>query len=176
MDPTVFEYSVMAVLIRKVQITIQNLEFRMKPNGLKFIFFSAISWLGMPQFYLLSIIFFSINDFHVALKLIIAIAAVELFGGFIKIIYPKARPIPITYKTFRQKWDAGSFPSIHSARIVAVSAAFMKVYMSAPVIIISIIMVLLVGYSRVYLKKHYLSDVIAGFAMGTLISVMFFLA
>mgnify|MGYP001605916619 CR=1 FL=1 len=38
-------------------------------------------------------------------------------------------------------------------------------------ILAAFMIISIVGYSRIYLKKHYLTDVIAGFLIGTAISI-----
>lgn len=135
-------------------------------------FFQAISWLGMPEFYAVVVILLALTDFKLAVRLGIAIALVEVIGGLIKIIFPKTRPVPMLARTFHQKWESGSFPSIHSARTTTVGIFLIKAFGNWPIISISLLMALGVGYSRIYLKKHYFLDVIAGFAVGTIISLI----
>ena len=70
--------------------------------------------------------------------------------------------------------SSSSFPSLHA--IVSISFYFLLAYLIAQetknrilkysAIIVGVIIVLLLGFSRVYLGVHYLSDVLAGYAMG----------
>ena len=75
-------------------------------------------------------------------------------------------------KTFIQKYFAGSFPSIHTARITAFSIGIASFYADKMLILILSLTIIVVGYSRIYLKKHYLIDVAAGFIIGAVISTL----
>lgn len=143
----------------------------MRKIGLK-SFLQAISWLGMPGFYAVVVILLALTDFKLAVRLGIAIALVEVIGGLIKVIFPKTRPIPMPARTFHQKWESGSFPSIHAARTITVGIFLIKAFGNWPILVIGLLMALGVGYSRIYLKKHYFLDVAAGFAIGIIISLV----
>ena len=57
-----------------------------------------------------------------------------------------------------------SFPSVHAADIAAQATLFARFY---PKITVAFaVMALLVGYSRIYLEKHYPSDVLGGYLLG----------
>ncbi len=58
-----------------------------------------------------------------------------------------------------------SFPSTHSAVVVAFAAIFYATPAFIPLLIFAVI----VMHSRIYLKAHYLRDIIAGGALGYLI-------
>jgi undecaprenyl-diphosphatase len=61
-----------------------------------------------------------------------------------------------------------SFPSAHAAIFAALSAS--TFYMHRKLSILVGILALLIGFSRVYVGVHYPLDVIAGFAIGIVIS------
>ncbi|MBI3035008.1 phosphatase PAP2 family protein [Candidatus Woesearchaeota archaeon] len=134
--------------------------------------FQAISLFGTPFFYAPAVLFFLKINQKLAIWLIFILISTEIICGAIKFIYPKVRPMPMPRNTIFQKYRAGSFPSVHTARITAFSVATALSYASAAHFLIALLAVLSVGYSRIYLKKHYFIDVLAGFLIGAVISVL----
>ena len=134
-------------------------------------FFQIISLFGTPFFYApITAYLFKINP-KLAINLIFILILTEIICGTIKYVYPKARPIPMPNKTFIQKYYAGSFPSVHTARITAFSVAIIQYYTNQLFILSVLLVIIGVGYSRIYLKKHYFIDVLAGFLIGAFISI-----
>ena len=66
-------------------------------------------------------------------------------------------------------WNRYSFPSHHSARIIMLSVVFGAHYRESLAGMLPA--ALLIGFSRLYLEKHFLSDVLAGAAIGGLVAV-----
>ncbi len=133
--------------------------------------FLVFTLLGTPFFYVPLAVVLATFNFAAAVKLAIILVAAEAFCSVLKFIYPKERPIPLPRKTLYQKYEAGSFPSIHTARIAAVSAFISFAYPGAATIATGFLATLIVGYSRIYLQKHYITDVIAGILIGTIMGV-----
>ena len=135
------------------------------------ILFQAVSIFGTPFFYIPMTAYFLKTNPNLAIKLVLAVASTEIICGAVKYIYPKARPVPMPSKTLIQKYFAGSFPSVHTARIAAFSATVILSAMDKTFILIGLLAIAGVGYSRIYLKKHYFIDVIAGFGIGAALSL-----
>jgi len=110
--------------------------------------------------------FVFIKDSATFYHLLIALLINEALGSLIKILFPKKRPNGQSYNTILEKIDAGSFPSLHAARITLVYLTLFSasVFLSHRIIFLSIIV--LVILSRVKLKKHFWTDVVGGFLMG----------
>lgn len=80
------------------------------------------------------------------------------------------RPDP-RYRTFAlTPWNRYSFPSHHSLRVFFLATlvgrahpAFLPFFLG---------LALIVGFSRIYLSKHYLSDVVTGAGIGVLIAML----
>ena len=136
------------------------------------LFFSAITWLGTPFLYVPVIAYLFLIRQPLAIRLALAMLIIELGGGTIKLAYPTERPMPLPKNTLRQKWDAGSFPSIHTARIVAIVSFLHALHTSWQFALSGTVLVAAVGCSRVYLRKHYILDVIGGFLLGAVISYL----
>ena len=144
----------------------QSLQQPLKP------FFTFITLFGLPFFYAPLIVYLLRVTPSLAIRLTIAIVAIEAICAIIKLVYPKERPVPLPRKTLFQKYESGGFPSIHTARIVAVSIVVSRAYENQAVIFAFALLALCVAYSRIYLKKHDLIDVAGGFVIGTLISLL----
>ena len=134
--------------------------------------FLIISLFGTPFFYIPVTAFLLKINPKLAINLIFILISNEVICGAIKYAYPKKRPVPMPNKTFLQKYFAGSFPSVHTARITAFSIAIVSLYQNRIFILIASLLIIAVGYSRIYLKKHYVIDVLAGFMIGAVISIL----
>ncbi len=101
--------------------------------------------------------------------LLILLAVNEVLCSLIKLLYHRPRPDGQSFEGAVVKIDAGSFPSIHSSRIMVTYLSLIYHFDSMVLKIILTLMILAVGTSRVMLKRHYWSDVIAGFIIGVAI-------
>jgi membrane-associated phospholipid phosphatase len=100
-----------------------------------------------------------------------AVLGGQLLNFLLKVIIQRQRPAGITALIHASGW---SFPSGHAmmsaafygmiAYLLVRSAGSRK--MKALSIIFSGFMMILIGFSRIYLHVHYLSDVLAGFTAG----------
>lgn len=126
----------------------------------------------------LVIIIISLMFVGISLKflyIILGLAIIELICDTIKIFYEKERPNKEEYRNILEKIQARSFPSVHSARSIFAFIVFFTLTSSLALKLLFLFLVIAVGFSRVFLKKHYLVDVIAGYIIGMLI-LMFFLS
>ena len=138
-------------------------------------FFSSVTLFGTPAFYIAVVLLLIKINLSFAAKLIIALVAAEAVCGIIKFAYPKQRPIPRPNKGFFERYDASSFPSIHTARITTLAVMANSFYNDALLLFAGTALVIFVGYSRIYLKHHYLRDVAGGFIIGAIISALMIL-
>lgn len=107
-----------------------------------------------------------VREFYI---LLIALAVNEALGSIIKILFPKKRPNGQEYSNTMEKIDAGSFPSLHAARITLV---YLTLFLNADLVIMKVLFILIiitVCFSRVNLKKHFWTDIIGGVTMGGII-------
>jgi undecaprenyl-diphosphatase len=124
----------------------------------------SITYLGNPL--ILAVIALAAFGFsHSFLIAVIGLAIIEAICIFIKLIYFKQRPKRQKFTNIIERIDASGFPSVHAARV-----AFLYLYLAwfaaIPAKIAFIAVILAVGMSRIFLKKHYIIDVLAGYALG----------
>ncbi|KJR43213.1 Phosphatidic acid phosphatase type 2/haloperoxidase [Candidatus Magnetoovum chiemensis] len=106
---------------------------------------------------------------HILYKFIVG----EIFGLLVIILlrYLTKRQRPTIYaQKFPLRWYGYSFPSHHGFRAFFVSTVIYPYYREN---IFSIIIVAsLIGFSRIYLGRHFLSDVIVGALIGISIAIV----
>lgn len=90
----------------------------------------------------------------------------------LKLILQRERPmVPLITKVHGYSFPSGhTFTSVTFYGIIAYIAYrnIQNVYLKWGSVIALIVFIFLVGFSRVYLRLHYASDVIAGFCLGTI--------
>jgi undecaprenyl-diphosphatase len=139
------------------------------------IFFKQITELGSLTIITAILIFIFFFDKTLALKIFIGIVVVTIISFIIKALFFKERPTKQKFSTVVERIDASSFPSVHSARIT-VLVFWLFMYVNDIVLkTLLVIAGLLVAYSRIYLKKHYYSDVIGGIALGIIINIILYI-
>lgn len=134
--------------------------------------FKQITELGSMTLITVFAIFFIFFNQELAIRTILGIVGVVIISYAIKMLFFKNRPIKQSTETFIEKVDASSFPSVHAARTTVIAfwliMYFNNIYLRA---FITLIWVLVI-YSRVYLKKHYWSDVIGGTIIALIINAI----
>ena len=116
------------------------------------------------------LLLFIIRDKKIPLSIIINLVAVFLTSQVFKFIFRRPRPDILALV----RATGYSYPSGHTmvstAYFVFITYLLCKKMKNKLnktfLIIISVIMLLLIGFSRIYLGVHYLSDVIGGFLLG----------
>lgn len=143
------------------------------------LFFAVITWLGSTQAMIilgalaLYILIINNRDFS-ALVLIFGMAGGELFAAFAKAVFARPRPTPL----FPALEIVGaSFPSVHAfsallfyGLIVYFLIDTTRNWRKARIFLLlcGSFIVLLIGFSRIYLGVHWISDVLAGFTLAAL--------
>lgn len=126
---------------------------------------------GLVIYSFLTVLMFFIN-IPLAVTLIIGFFITFIATILIRSIYFKHRPKKQEYHNFIEKIDASSFPSLHAARITFLFFIF-SFYLSnilATSLLFSLS--LLIIYSRIYLQKHDVKDIIGGIILGALTYIL----
>jgi len=123
-----------------------------------FDFLSFLPFLNQIKFLILVFIFLVLN---------------EIIWWAIKYFFFKERPNPMEYKTAYEKILAGSFPSLHSSRTFLLFLFSLFFTESIFIKIGFFLFWVLISYSRIYLKKHFIEDIIGWIVLSCF--VFFFL-
>jgi len=84
----------------------------------------------------------------------------------IRMVWWQERPDKESYKNIWQKFDAGSFPSLHAMRATILMASLASFYHNPLATAGFAVAVAAVCYARVWLKRHRLIDILAGVPLG----------
>ena len=103
---------------------------------------------------------------------IIGIIIVSLTVNIIKLFFYKERPVHIEHSNILEKMNSGSFPSLHSAQIMYLGSIAINTINSIFIDTLFVLLIIGVGYSRYHLKKHYIKDIMGGYAIGFLVFLL----
>ena len=138
-------------------------------------FFEEMTFFGGIAFYLFVIILLLIFEkLFFAFRLFLGLIIIYFIVFVIRLFYFKHRPKKIEHTNFLEKIDASSFPSVHAARITFLF--LFAIFLSGPDVVIKLIaglVFLLVLYSRIYLFKHDLIDILGGVVVGAFAMLVF---
>ena len=158
----------------------ESLVSRATPAG-KTIF-RAVTVLGNTYFVapfsvFVGLVFILKKQWQRAVIFALAISGSMLLNGLLKLFFARLRP---AYPQAPHTMTSFSFPSGHA--MIAVLMFGILVYLLMPLIkqkaaravllVGAIVLTLLVGFSRLYLGVHYLSDVLAGFAFSSFLLLL----
>ena len=148
------------------------------------LFFTTITWLGslyllLPLSVLLCFVLLWTGKSGHVILIVLNMSVTILSVHVAKLMFRRPRPSTTDLLvTMPSDW---SFPSAHTAQATAffMSAALIAFQVLPPdwanlFALLSLLLVGIVGYSRIYLQVHYVSDVLAGiFLAAFIVSVIY---
>ncbi|MGB5446975.1 MAG: LssY C-terminal domain-containing protein [Psychromonas sp.] len=171
----IVENLIMTDPIIAADIRIANLFLSLRSDGLTHVF-TWITLLGKSQVVLMFIFITTVllwvwqkKDY--ILPLFISVAGSELFTYFGKLAFHRPRPEMAIYVE-----DSFSFPSGHATIAVALFGYLAYLLMrlanswskSVNIFFVTIFLIIIIGFSRIYLGEHYVSDVLSGYLVGAM--------
>ncbi len=127
-----------------------------------------LTTFGGTPFYALVTLLTLILNRQLGFKLLLGFFITGAITILIRSFYFKNRPKKQSYTSYIEKMDASSFPSWHSSRAVLLSLLFAQIIPNLVIQYFLFLIALLVIYSRIYLKRHDITDVIGGIVLGVL--------
>ncbi len=121
---------------------------------------------GFPVYTIAIIVAFFYGMTALSAQLLVGIVLAFGVTVLIRIISFKERPDRQPFNGFLTRIDASSFPSLHSMRASILATLLIRQITNPILIILLILYAMAVGFSRVKLKRHYVSDVVAGLILG----------
>lgn len=109
-------------------------------------------------------------NLNLAFLFILSIIFSYVITSVIRIVYFKERPEKIKYSSFLMKIRASSFPSAHVQRATIITYFLSILWIYS--LFITIILTLLVGYTRYKKKRHDLYDISAGYCLAFIIIII----
>lgn len=125
-----------------------------------------LSTLGSFTFGIIIALFMVSIDSEFSIRLIAGMLLVEGVSASIKTVFHCQRPESESYSNLLEKINSGSFPSVHAGRVMLYSLSVISVLNSIWGAMLILLLTALVGISRIVLRKHYVTDVLGGYALG----------
>jgi membrane-associated phospholipid phosphatase len=136
--------------------------------------FKAITFMGDEEFFLilLPLIFWCV-DFAVGARLAFAFLLSTYVNTGLKDLF--AHPRPFDLDPTVKLHDAGGYglPSGHSKSAVVVWGTIAAKFRETWLWVVAILLMVLIGFSRVYLGVHFPTDVLGGWAAGAIFLVVY---
>lgn len=139
-------------------------------------FFILITDLGSLEFYLILISFlFFIFDDRKTIKILFLLMISYLINNIFKNIFQFPRPDENIVKPIYIESGGGyGFPSGHSQNSLVLWLGLSYIFKNNYLKIASIILIILISISRLYLGLHFLFDVLGGILIGLIILFLYF--
>ncbi len=136
--------------------------------------FKAITFMGEEEFFLilLPLIFWCV-DFAVGVRLAFAFLLSAYTNTGLKDIFAHPRPFQIAPEVRLHDAEGYGLPSGHSQSAVVVWSVIAAGFRKTWLWIVAISLMVLIGFSRVYLGVHFPTDVLAGWATGAIFLVAY---
>lgn len=131
--------------------------------------FKAITFLGEEDFFmiLLPLMLWCV-DFAVGMRLGVVFLVSTYFNDGLKSLFAHPRPFELDPTVKLHDAEGYGLPSGHSQSAVAVWGTIAAEFRERWMWIVAVLLMVLIGFSRIYLGVHFPTDVLGGWAVGVL--------
>ncbi len=138
--------------------------------------FTGFTLLGEEEFFLLflPLIYWCINK-RIGIRLAVVLLLGDYLNGLLKLQFATPRPDDPRIRVLRAETTYG-FPSAHAQNSATVWGYLSTQVRNRIFWAVAVLLVLLNGFSRIYLGVHYPHDVIGGWVIGALVVLLFNIA
>ncbi len=124
---------------------------------------------GLAIYGFVAILFLLLGETETFVRLVIGLALCYTIIAPIRLLFFKVRPDKQKFSGVFTKIDAGSFPSMHSARSTVLAFVLAQVFTEPWIRVLLVLGVLGVVATRVLLKRHHVGDVVGGVVIGLIV-------
>jgi len=105
---------------------------------------------------------------------VILVWSIEILGSVFKLVFFKPRPNAEKYTNWKEKIRAGAFPSLHTARATFVFSSLFFIFNNGSISnYIFLILIPIIAYTRLALRKHDIIDTLGGIIFGGIYTYLF---
>jgi membrane-associated phospholipid phosphatase len=136
--------------------------------------FKAITFMGEEEFFLvlLPLIFWCVDSAAGARLVVVFLLSAYLNTG-LKDVFQHPRPFDIDPTVKLHEVGGYGLPSGHSQSAVVVWGTMALQFRKRWLWIVAILLMVLIGFSRIYLGVHFPTDVLAGWAVGAVVLALY---
>jgi membrane-associated phospholipid phosphatase len=136
--------------------------------------FKAITFMGEEEFFLLLIpLFFWCVDFAGGARLAFVFLLSAYANAGLKDIFAHPRPFELDPTVELHEADGFGLPSGHSQSAVVVWGTIATEFRKTWLWVVAILLMVLIGFSRIYLGVHFPTDVLSGWAVGAVVLAIY---
>jgi membrane-associated phospholipid phosphatase len=133
-----------------------------------------LTFMGTFEFYMLFIpLLYWLVDPGLGLRILYLLIAVDSFGMYFKHLFHQPRPYWVREFTTAAQETSYGIPSTHASDSLAVWGYIAYRVRKNWMWVLSTVLVLLIGISRMYLAVHFLHDVLFGWLLGFVVLFLF---
>lgn len=137
-------------------------------------FFRAITFLGDEQFYLMLIpVLVWCLDFRFGVRLAALFLLARYLNAVLKDLIQHPRPFVLEPAVKLAEAEGYGLPSGHAQSAIVVWGTLASRWRMAWFLALAVALVVLIGFSRVYLGVHFPTDVVAGWAIGGILLAVY---
>jgi membrane-associated phospholipid phosphatase len=132
-------------------------------------FFRAITSLGDATVYVLALpFFFWCVDTSLGAHAGLLFLSTSYLANGLKDLFQQPRPFQLDFSVKLDDATGYGLPSFHMMEATIMWGMFAMWYKKKWLWLVAVIMMILIGFSRIYLGVHFPTDVLAGFVLGAL--------